>query len=41
MHFTRNVKPYSKLILEALARGEDPAKTVPMARENKDLGGKG
>src|SRR4051794_15982140 len=25
MHFIRNIKPASKLILEALARGEDPS----------------
>ncbi|CAL3970304.1 unnamed protein product [Diplocarpon coronariae] len=30
MHFTRNIRPASKLILGALTRGEDPARTVPI-----------
>ncbi|KAG4439123.1 hypothetical protein IFR05_005410 [Cadophora sp. M221] len=40
MHFQRNIKPASKLILEAIARGEDPAKTVPVGAEAKGSGAK-
>ena len=28
MHFSRHIKPGAKLILDALARGEDPLETV-------------
>lgn len=41
MHFQRNIRPASKLILEAIARGEDPAKTVPVGAEAKGSGAKG
>ncbi|KAK0124024.1 hypothetical protein ONS95_009010 [Cadophora gregata] len=41
MHFLRNIKPTSKLILDAIARGEDPAKTVPVGGEAKGAGAKG
>ncbi|PMD37336.1 hypothetical protein L207DRAFT_74352 [Hyaloscypha variabilis F] len=35
MHFVRNIRPNAQLILDALARGEDPAKTVPVGSEGK------
>ncbi|KAE9364597.1 hypothetical protein N431DRAFT_447767 [Stipitochalara longipes BDJ] len=35
MHFLRNVRPSAQLILDALARGEDPAKTVLVGSETK------
>jgi hypothetical protein len=31
MHFLRKINPGAKLILDALARGEDPLETVPIA----------
>ncbi|CZT02253.1 uncharacterized protein RCO7_11042 [Rhynchosporium graminicola] len=40
MHFVRNIKPTSNLILEAIARGEDPFKTVPVGAELKGSGAK-
>lgn len=41
MHFTRNIRPASRLILAAVARGEDPFKTVPVDSEVKGSGAKG
>ena len=41
MHFQRNIKPNSKLIIDALARGEDPLETVVLSGDGKIQGGKG
>ena len=39
MHFARNIKPNVKLVLEALARGEDPLEIVLMGHDAKGNNG--
>jgi hypothetical protein len=36
MHFSRHIKPGAKLILDALARGEDPFETVTVDGVTRD-----
>jgi hypothetical protein len=36
MHFSRHIKPGAKLILDALARGEDPLETVTVDGVTRD-----
>ncbi len=41
VYLTRNIRPNAKLIVDALARGEDPIDTVPIGSGDKVQGGNG